>query len=201
MAELITIYGVVATTSVPVFGRVAQTGPQGIQGIQGVQGPTGATGPAGATGATGAQCAQGIQGPTGITGSTGPTGPTGATGATGPSGIPAGGNEGEFLIRRPNPGTILYYDVNKQFAGNTDMIISGTITRDANDAATSAPVVWPDGTAGVYTALVLSSAFLGAVDSYSITYVGTDSTRTYTQPTVTRNANGAVTARPAITVS
>jgi hypothetical protein len=38
------------------------------------------------------------------------------------------------------------------------------------------------------------------VDAYTITY-GSPVTRTYTQAAVTRNANGAVTTRPAITVA
>ena len=85
-------------------------------------------------------------------------------------------------------------------AGNPDLLIAGAITRDANDAATSAPVVWPDGTPGTYTATTVSTAFPGAVDAYTITY-GSPVTLTYTQPAVTRNSNGAVTIRPAITVA
>ncbi len=85
-------------------------------------------------------------------------------------------------------------------AGDPDLLITGAITRDANDAATSAPVTWPDGTPGVYTATTVSAAFPGAVDAYTVTY-GSPATRTYTQPAVTRNANGAVTTRPAITVA
>lgn len=87
-----------------------------------------------------------------------------------------------------------------QIARNPDLIIVGTVTRDSNGAATSAPVAWPDGSPGTYTALVLSSAFPGAVDSYSITY-GSPVTKTYTQPTVTRDASGAVTQLPAIVES
>lgn len=90
--------------------------------------------------------------------------------------------------------------VNLAAARNLDAIIVGTITRDGNDAATTAPVVWPDGTPGTYTADTLSTAFPGAVDGYHVTY-GSPVQRTYTQPTVTRNANGAVTALPAIVVS
>ncbi|NUR17309.1 MAG: hypothetical protein HOQ13_13505 [Dermatophilaceae bacterium] len=85
-------------------------------------------------------------------------------------------------------------------ARNPDALIAGTVTRDSNGAATSAPVVWPDGTPGTYTALVVSTAFPGAVDSYSITY-GSPAIKTYTQPTITRNADGAATTVPAITVS
>ncbi len=85
-------------------------------------------------------------------------------------------------------------------ARNPDLIASGAITRDVNGAATSAAVVWPDGQPGTYTALVLSTAFLGAVDSYQITY-GSPVTRTYTQPTVTRNASGAPVTVPSIVVT
>lgn len=92
------------------------------------------------------------------------------------------------------------YAVLAALARTPDALIAGTVTRDGNGAATSAPVVWPDGSAGTYTALVVSTAFPGAVDSYKITY-GSPVTRTYTQPTVTRNASGAATAVPAIAVT
>lgn len=85
-------------------------------------------------------------------------------------------------------------------ARTPDSIITGAITRDASGAATSATVTWPDGTTGTYTALVLSTAFPGAVDSYRITY-GSPATKTYTQPTVTRDASGAAVSVPAITVT
>lgn len=85
-------------------------------------------------------------------------------------------------------------------AALVDPIIVGVITRDANDAATSAGVVWPDGTVGTYTADTVSTAFPGAVDGYHITY-GSPATKTYTQPTVTRDASGAVTTRPALVVT
>ena len=92
------------------------------------------------------------------------------------------------------------YATHKNLARNPDLLIAGTITRDSNGAATSAPVVWPDGSPGTYTATTLSTAFPGAVDAYTITY-GSPVTRTYTQPAVTRDASGAPTAVPAIVVS
>lgn len=85
-------------------------------------------------------------------------------------------------------------------AKNPDLLITGTITRDANQAVTSAQVVWPDGTPGTFTALVLSSTFPGAVDSYKITY-GSPVSKTFTQPAITRNAAGAATTVPQIVVS
>ncbi|MGK9270514.1 hypothetical protein KXR83_05875 [Williamsia muralis] len=88
----------------------------------------------------------------------------------------------------------------KQLARTPELLIAGTIVRNSDEAATSAPVVWPDGAPGTYTATTLSSAFPGAVDAYTITY-GSPVTKTYTQPAVTRNASGAATAVPAIVVS
>ena len=72
--------------------------------------------------------------------------------------------------------------------------------RNADQAVTSAAVRWPDGAVGTFTADALSTAFPGAVDGYHITY-GNPATKTYTQPTITRNAAGAATAVPAIVVS
>ena len=104
-------------------------------------------------------------------------------------------------MTQPNTKRLVTYDkLLASLARTPDVLISGAVTRDANGAATSAPVVWPDGTPGAYTALVLSSAFPGAVDSYKVTY-GSPMTATYTQPTVTRDANGAAINVPAITVS
>lgn len=89
------------------------------------------------------------------------------------------------------------YAGDAELAALLDPLIVGVITRDANGAATSAGVVWPDGTAGVYTATTVSTAFPGAVDAYTVT----KPPLTYTQSAVTRDANGAVTNRPAITVA
>jgi hypothetical protein len=80
------------------------------------------------------------------------------------------------------------------------LMVGGAITRNSSGAATGAPVIWPDGTPGSYTALVLSVDFPGAVDSYEVTY-GSPVAKTVTQPTVTRDASGAITTRPALTVA
>ena len=73
-------------------------------------------------------------------------------------------------------------------------------TRDANGAITAASIVWPDGTAGVFTTDIASTAFPGAIDAWHATYAGTPA-KTVTQAAVTRDANGAVTAQPTITIS
>ena len=88
-------------------------------------------------------------------------------------------------------------DTYAQLARTPEVLITGTITRDAGGAPTSAAVVWPDGTTGTFTGTP-SPTFAGALDAYTITY-GT--TRTYTQPAVTRNAAGNITTQPAITIS
>jgi hypothetical protein len=110
-------------------------------------------------------------------------GPTGLTGPQGPQGV---------------PGDI--EDVYVQLAANPESIIVGAITRDADGAALSAGVIWPDGEAGTYTATTVSTDFPGAVDAYTVTYTGTPS-KTYTQSAVTRDSIGAVTFRPQIGVS
>lgn len=89
----------------------------------------------------------------------------------------------------------------RALAAQLDPLIVVAITRDGNGAATSAGVVWPDGATGTYTALVVSTAFPGAVDSYSVTRVVSGVTTTYTQPAVTRDSAGAVITRPAIAES
>jgi len=87
-------------------------------------------------------------------------------------------------------------DTYEQLARTPEVLIVGPITL-TDGAPTSAAVVWPDGAAGVFTGTP-SVAFPGSLDSYTITY-GT--TRTYTQPTVTRDASGNITDQPAIVLS
>lgn len=73
-------------------------------------------------------------------------------------------------------------------------------TRDENDTIVTASIVWPDGVAGVFTTDTPSADFPGAIDGWHATYVqGT--TRTVTQPDVTRDEAGLVTSQPAITIS
>jgi hypothetical protein len=74
-----------------------------------------------------------------------------------------------------------------------------TSTRDANGAIISADIVWPDGVTGTFTTDTTSTAFPGAIDAWHATYAGTP-TKLITQPAVTRDVNGAVTAQPAITI-
>lgn len=85
-----------------------------------------------------------------------------------------------------------------QAAKNPDLLIAGAITLDGSDQVTSAAVKWPDGTAGTLT--ITGRHSTGAVTDYTITY-GSPVTKTFTQPTITRNSNGAATNVPQIVVS
>lgn len=74
-------------------------------------------------------------------------------------------------------------------------------TRDSNGAITTASIIWPDGATGTFTTDTASTAFPGAIDAWHATHVLGGATKTITQPAVTRDSNGAVTAQPAITIS
>lgn len=74
-------------------------------------------------------------------------------------------------------------------------------TRDTNEAIVTASIVWPDGATGTFTTDTTSIIFLGAIDAWHATYINGSITHTVTQPLVTRDANGAVIAQPAITIS
>lgn len=86
-----------------------------------------------------------------------------------------------------------------QLAADPSLLFAGAITRDGDGAPTSASVKWPDGSVGVYSGTP-SGSWPGAISAYTITKAGTP-TLTFTQASVTRDAEGNVTNRPAITVS
>jgi hypothetical protein len=149
--------------------------------------------------------AQGIKGDTGLTGPTGPAGPTGTiTSATAPSNTSllwvdtTTSTSTAIILNGTNVllgGAISVVD-NRVAVKNPDLLIVGNITRNAAGVVMSADVVFPDGTPGIYTTLAIDTS--GAVNSYQITY-GTSVT--YTQPTITRDLNGAAIYVPQIVVS
>lgn len=87
----------------------------------------------------------------------------------------------------------------KVFAKDYELLLSGTITRDANNVVTTSDVVWPDGSTGTFTATTVNSTFK-CVDAYTVTYVN-GATKTVTQSAVTRNTGGYVTTYPVATVA
>lgn len=115
--------------------------------------------------------------------------------------IPAGSH---VFLRAVN-GSATYTDPTAPaiaaWAVNLESLVVGAITRNADGAATAASVEWPDGATGAYAATTLSTTFPGAVDAYTVTHLLNGQTLTATQPAVTRNADGAVTVRPDITVA
>ncbi len=87
-------------------------------------------------------------------------------------------------------------------AKSPDSMQVGTVARSSSGAPASFGVLWgPDSATGTYTTTTESTAFPGAVDAYTVTHVIGGVTSTYTQPAVTRDANGAITNRPPITVA
>jgi hypothetical protein len=74
------------------------------------------------------------------------------------------------------------------------------VTYDATYTSTpsSATVVWPDSSAGVFTTTTINATF-ETIDAYTITHA--TSGKTVTQTVVTRNGNGGVTVKPALGVA
>ena len=72
-------------------------------------------------------------------------------------------------------------------------------TRNANNVITTASIVWPDGATGTFTTDTINATF-NAIDAWHATHILSGTTKTVTQTAVTRNASGAVTAQPAITL-
>lgn len=127
--------------------------------------------------------------------------PYASKGDPGPAGV-ADDASVEDLITTPGTATATALNATyvglKQAAKNPDLLIVGAITVDGSDQVTSAAVQWPDGTPGTLT--ITARHATGAVNAYNITY-GSPATKTFTQPAITRNANGAATNVPQIVVS
>lgn len=73
-----------------------------------------------------------------------------------------------------------------------------SITWDTDGVVSSATVKWPDGSAGTFTRTTKNAIFL-TIDAYTVTH--SDSGQTVTQTAVTRDSNGNVTTKPALTVA
>ena len=83
-------------------------------------------------------------------------------------------------------------------AKNPDALVSGSIVRNPDGVVTSATVTWPDGSTGTYITDAIDPS--GAVNGYHITY-GSPVSKTFTQPTITRDSSGNATTIPAMVVS
>lgn len=71
------------------------------------------------------------------------------------------------------------------------------ITRDSEGRVTTMTVKWPDASAGTYVATDYNATH-EVYDGYTI--VHTDSASQVVQAAVTRNAEGAITNKPALTI-
>ncbi len=85
----------------------------------------------------------------------------------------------------------------KEWVSGEDYEITAA-TYDSDGVPTTATVKWPDGSAGTFTTTTKNRTWL-AVDAYTISH--TASGKTVTQATVTRDGNGQVTVKPALTVA
>ena len=83
-------------------------------------------------------------------------------------------------------------------AKDPEELFAGNMVRNANEVIMSFAVRWPDGSPGTYTTLAIDPS--GAINSYQITY-GSPVTKTFTQPTITRDSSGAAITVPAVVVS
>lgn len=77
-------------------------------------------------------------------------------------------------------------------------ITSATYDATYNTVISTGVVKWPDSSAGTFTTTDINEDWW-AIDAFTITH--TTGSKTVTQTAVTRNANGSVTVKPALTVS
>lgn len=183
-----------ADTPVEIDGSLVNFDPLILKGDPGSSGAQGATGQTGATPAftmgTVTTVPDGQSASASITGSTSspvlnlvlPAGPIG----------PIGPLDGSGTYARID-NTVLGWAIAQSY-------VVTSVTRDNNEAIVTANVQWPDGTVGIFTTDTASTSFPGAIDAYHVTY-GSPVIHTYTQPAVTRDTGGAVTAQPTIAVS
>lgn len=86
-----------------------------------------------------------------------------------------------------------------------DTLITGAVTRDPTTGAVlSAAVTWPDGSSGTFTGIpTLVHAAEGHLDSWTVTFVpsGGGTSKTVTQPAMTRDSEGNVTNVPPLTIT
>lgn len=85
----------------------------------------------------------------------------------------------------------------KEWTAGEDFEVTAA-TYDADNVITTATVKWPDGSAGTFTTTNKNATWL-AIDAFTITH--TASSKTVTQAAITRDANGNVTVKPALTVA
>jgi len=144
-----------------------------------------------------------IQGPPGIQGERGFAGSTGTDG----EGVPVGGSAGQILSKIDGDDYNTEWVTSGASTPENQLLVEWAqgkdyeplvITRDSEGRVTSMTATWPDSSSGAYTATDYNATH-EVYDGYTITHV--DSSKTVTQSAVTRNAEGAITNKPALTVA
>lgn len=77
-------------------------------------------------------------------------------------------------------------------------VLAITYSTNYPDVVASATLKWPDGSAGTFTSTTINASFI-CVDAYTVSH--TASSKTVTQAAVTRDSEGKVTTKPALTVA
>ena len=85
----------------------------------------------------------------------------------------------------------------KEWTAGEDYEITAA-TYDADNVITTATVKWPDASGGTFTTVTKDATWL-AINAYTITH--DPWSKTVTQAAVTRDANGNVIVKPALTVA
>jgi hypothetical protein len=106
-------------------------------------------------------------------------------------------NEIDAALTANVGGAVASDQVLREWAGGEDYELTA-VTYDSDGVVTTATAKWPDGSAGTFTTTTKNLTWL-AVDAYTISH--TASGKTVTQAAVTRDGNGLVTVKPALTVA
>lgn len=77
-------------------------------------------------------------------------------------------------------------------------VLTATYDGTYTSVVSTATVKWPDGSAGVFTTTTINTTW-EAIDAFTVTHPS--SGKTVIQSVVTRNANGDITSKPALTVA
>lgn len=107
---------------------------------------------------------------------------------------------GRWIVRRisAEPEAFLHTDDRLTAWVESSSFSITNAQANASGVVTNAGLRWPDGSSGTYTATGINSTF-GSVDAFQFTHAKTG--KTLAQPLVGRDANGAVTNKPSITIT
>lgn len=107
---------------------------------------------------------------------------------------------GRWIVRRisAEPEAFLHTDDRLTAWVESSSFSITNAQANSSGVVTNAGLRWPDGSAGTYSATAINPTF-GSVDAFQFTHLLTG--KTLVQPLVGRDANGAVTNKPRITIT